>query len=526
MRSGWPRGREWGIVLPLALLIAAVFAWDVRSGYFLGDDSFISFRYARHLASGQGLVWNPGERVEGYTNFLWVVLMAGALRLGAQPETIANLIGITSGALVLLMVLCFAARGAGWRSPFIWLAPLALALGRSFTAWCTGGLETMFFTLLVVAATIAFVRERAVRSELPIASSTLFALATLTRPEGGLFAAVAGCFHLADVAARRRSLRSALIGAFPYVDIVGAHLVWRHLYYGAWLPNSFYAKVAGAWWEQGLRYLRLFAEDYRCAWFAPLALLALLRKERFSAALLVSMSALYLVYLACVGGDRFEYRFLVVVLPFVYLLAAEGLRWIATLPLAGRAPRLVTGAVAVGAAAALLLATWEARNAPSPGRDHSGVASLDDIKAYAARRAEEGRFLRGLVDDGLLPKDLVVCVGGAGALPYYTDWPTVDRRGINDALIARMPVEERGVIGHEHDAPYGYLEERGVVVFDVFNQIVHAPGESAGFPEVVRHEGRVLPVRIVEADGRELLFATFVSEAELRRVFSRLRVLR
>ncbi len=519
VRIGVPRGRELALFVALLLLTAVLFAHNVRRGYFLGDDSFISFRYARHLAAGQGLVWNPGERVEGYTNFLWVILMAGALRLGWKPEVVSNLIGIASGAALLAALVIYTARRVGWRSPFIWLAPLALAAGRSFTAWCTGGLETMLFTLLVFVASAVFVRERETGSSLPILSSTLFALATLTRPEGGLFAAVAGLFFLGDLLAGRRSVRSALIWSLPYVDVVAAHVVWRYTYYGAWLPNTFYAKVAGAWWEQGLRYLRLFAEDYRIVWFLPLAFLPLLRKERFAPALFLSMLGGYLVYLAYIGGDRFEYRFLVVGMPFFYLLVGEGLRWIS-------GPRLVRRALVGAVAAALLVTTHLAAQAPDPGREHSGVAGLQDIKAYADRRAAEGQFLRGLVDDGLLPTDLVLCVGGAGALPYYTDWPTVDRRGINDATIARLPLMERGVIGHEHDAPYEYLRERRVVLFDVFNHIVHEQGESQGFPDTMRHDDRVLPVRVVAARGHELLFSTFVPEQEFRRTFARLEIVR
>jgi arabinofuranosyltransferase len=518
-RIGWPRGLDWALITPLLLLTAVLFVSNVRSGYFLGDDSFISFRYARHLAAGQGLVWNPGERVEGYTNFLWVILMAGALRVGWRPELISNLIGIASGVVLLAVLVLDGSRRAGWRSPFIWLAPLALAAGRSFTAWCTGGLETMFFTSLVFAASAAFVRERETRSSLPILSSTLFALAALTRPEGGLFAAVAGLFLLGDLLAGRRSVRSALLWSLPCVDVIAAHVVWRYTYYGAWLPNTFYAKVAGAWWEQGLRYLRLFAEDYRIVWFLPLALLPLLRKERFAPAMFLSMLGAYLTYLACIGGDRFEYRFLVVVMPFFYLLVGDGLRWISGPPLVRR---LLVGLVA----AALLVTTHLAAQAPDPGRDHSGVASLHDIKAYAERRATEGLFLRGLIDDGLLPADLVLCVGGAGALPYYTDWPTVDRRGINDATIARLPLKERGVIGHEHDAPYEYLRERRVVLFDVFNQIVHAQGESQELPDTMRHDDRILPVRIVSAGGHELLFSTFVAEPEFRRTFAKVEIVR
>jgi len=514
-----PRGGALAIVLPLFLLTAVLFCYNVGHHFFLGDDCFISFRYARHLAAGQGLVWNPGERVEGYTNFLWVILMAGVLRLGGKPEVFSNLLGIASGAVLLAALVFDTARRIGWRSPFVWLAPLALAAGRSFTAWCTGGLETMLFTLLVFAASVAFVRERETGSSLPILSSILFALATLTRPEGALFAGIAGLFFLGDLLARRRSVRSALIWAFPYVDVVAAHVVWRYTYYGAWLPNTFYAKVAGAWWEQGLRYIRLFAEDYRIVWFLPLLFLPLLRRERFAPALYLFMLGGYLAYLAFIGGDRFEYRFLVVVMPFFYLLVGDGLRWIP-------GPRLVRGALAGAAAVALLGTTYLAAQAPDPGREHSGVASLRDIKAYAERRAAEGRFLRGLIDDGSLPPDLVLCVGGAGAVPYYTDWPTVDRRGINDATIARLPLKERGVVGHEHDAPYEYLRDRRVVMFDVFNGIVHERGESQGFPDAMRHDDRLLPVRVVAAGGHELLFSTFLPEQDFRRTFARLEIVR
>src|SRR2546426_6673593 len=78
-------GRDRSLFAALLLLTALLFGYNVQRSYFLGDDSFISFRYARHLAEGHGLVWNPGDRVEGYTNFLWVVLMAGGVRVRLEP---------------------------------------------------------------------------------------------------------------------------------------------------------------------------------------------------------------------------------------------------------------------------------------------------------------------------------------------------------------------------------------------------------------------------------------------------------
>ena len=80
---------------------AALFAFNVAQHSFLLDDAFISFRYARNLADGYGLVWNIGERVEGYTNFLWVCLMAAGIRLGIEPEIFSRILSIASGAGVL-----------------------------------------------------------------------------------------------------------------------------------------------------------------------------------------------------------------------------------------------------------------------------------------------------------------------------------------------------------------------------------------------------------------------------------------
>ena len=82
------RRTPWVVVAGLvALGIAVLYGLRVREYWFLSDDAFISFRYSRHLADGLGLVWNAGEPVEGYTNFLWVLLMAASLSLGLEPES-------------------------------------------------------------------------------------------------------------------------------------------------------------------------------------------------------------------------------------------------------------------------------------------------------------------------------------------------------------------------------------------------------------------------------------------------------
>ncbi len=510
----------------LALSVLAAFAANVERQAFLGDDSFISFRYAKHLAEGQGLTWNPGDRVEGYTNFLWVLLMAAGLSMGVEPEGASMALGIASGLGVLAAMLFFTARGSGWRDPILWLAPLVLSLHRSFTAWCTGGLETSFFTLLVFLAVVCFVRERERGDAFPVSSSLLFALASLTRPEGALFAFIAGAFFLAEIGLRRRSVRAGLLWSLPYGVIVATHLFWRRAYHGDWLPNTFYAKVPGAWWDHGFTYLGRFVDDYQIGWFLPLIVVALLLGREFKAWLLFTQALAYSIYVAAVGGDRFEFRFLVPILPHLYWLIADGIHRLGKLT--GR--KRAVGVALAGVAAVGLIATtvWspqrpEARRARLAVGAH-GINTLGSIRHYANYRAREGKLLRRWSDEGVLPSDLVLCVGGAGAVPYYTDWTTVDRRGLNDVTIARRPIEGRGNIGHERDASFEYLLERKVVIFDVLNRIVHESDAEKRERGSVMHDGHELPLKAVRVRGLTLIFATLLADAELDRVFAGLEV--
>ena len=509
----------------LGLAVLAVYAWNVSEHWFVGDDAFISFRYAQNLMAGHGLVWNPGERVEGYTNFLWVLLMAAGMRLGVAPELLSCLLGVASGLGILGTLAAFSARGLGWRHPLIWLAPLALSISRSFTAWSTGGLETQFFSLLLWLGFLVYLAERERARPVPVVSSLLFAVATLTRPEGGLFTAVAGVFFLAEVGLGRRRFRSLLIWTLPWFAIVGSHFLWRYAYYGFWLPNTFTAKVPGVWLEQGLKYFQTFQDDYRMLWFLPLALLPLVAWRSFVHGLFAAVLASYAAYVLGVGGDKFEFRFLVVVFPYLYWLLAEGVRVIASRP----APRAWQTAgrqtVAVGLALALLGTTYTGSRNPDARLRRHYIEPVHRTRDYALRRAEEGKFLRKLIDAGLLPDDLVLCVGGAGAVPYYTSWPTVDYRGLSDVLIARTPVTERSVIGHEHKAPVEYLKERRVVIFDVLNKLVHTENPMRYRAGKKFKNGDFWPLHAIRVGNRSLIFATLVPDDEFRRRLGHLDIL-
>jgi hypothetical protein len=496
--------------------LAALVAWvvNVAETRFLCDDAYISYRYADHLARGLGLVWNAGERVEGYTNFLWVLLLAAGLRLGIAPEIASQALGIASGLALLGLVFL-----AGGRGPLGRLrggaAALLLGAHGSFGAWSTSGLETMFFACLVWGATWRFLLERREPDQSRVVSGLGFALAVLTRPDGALHAGIAGLFLAFDLA-RRRVAPRAFAGWLVALGLpVSLHLAWRLAYYGDWLPNTFRAKVPGLWVGQGLHYLALYEVQYRPLFFLPLAYLALFGRRRSEAALIGSSLAATLVYLVLVGGDRFEFRFLIVVLPHITWLVVEGASVLASV---ASAPwtRRATGALSALALLALLTLTLLGYRANAS--DRRGNARVRVVQEYATRRAQEGRQLRDWIERGLLPRDLVLCVGGAGAVPYYTRWTTVDRHGLNDEWIARQPMAERGLVAHERDAPYEYLQRRRVAVFDYFNRLISSP-ELLDRRKPARYDGRRLALRGLEIEGKVLVFGTFLSDEELAALF-------
>jgi len=520
-------GSVWRGVLVAVLAPAAaagLFARLVSRYAFLGDDCFIAFRYAKNLIGGHGLVFNPGEYVEGYTDFLWVLLMAGFGRVGAPLELASVVVGIASGAFVIFLVAWIGARAAGWRDPLIWIAPLALASNRTFCAWSTGGLETQFFTALLLAGLVRFTVERERSARRPWGSASLLALATLTRPEGVIFFGAAALLFLVDVVRRRRPLSALAIWAAPYVAVVGAHLAWRLLYYGYPLPNTFYAKVSGIWLSQSSLYIGLFLRDHALVWLLPLVAFALAFRARFVGILFAVSVFLYTLYVLAIGGDRFEFRLMTPVLPLLFWLLQEGIarsvaRWSPP-----ERPRPAVVLAAIAAAILVLGAAYRPNTIDYPPERHD-VASIEDIRAYAARRAGEGRFLAGLVDDGYLTGQELLATGGVGALPYYSGLPVVDVYGLNDAAIAHRPIAERGRIAHEKTATPQDLKERGVVIVDVSNGIVWPERRRPAFlrptAETPYYNG---PLRVVVAKGRCLVFGTTLGPEQFRETFSRFEI--
>ena len=458
-----------------------------------------------------------------------MLAVAFGMLLGVRPELLALALGVASGGGVLVLTARLGARDHGWRDPLVWLAPAALALHGSFLSWSTGGLETQLFSLLVLGGFSACLDERLRDVERPWRAPVWFALATLTRPDGVLFAVVAGSAWLLDSLRRRRSLRPAAVWAAVYAVPVLAHAVWRRAYYGDWLPNTFHAKVTGFRWEEGLRYIASFLTSYQLHLLLALALLAVLARRGFREVLLAAAVAADLLYLAAIGGDFLEYRFMVPLLPYLYWLIADGVRVIREWSV--RTRRRWGPAAAPLAAAALLAGT-----AVSPLawiEPPWFFESVEHIHRYALRRANQGRYLAGLVERGVLPADLRIATGGIGALPYYTDWFVIDHHGLTDRSVASSPATEAR-LGHGHRVTVEYLAEREVAAVLLAHVLV-VP-EAAPLPAIldgarewlqvynrgVEEPDLLLRLICVEVEpGIHLFFGTNLDPEEERRLVGR-----
>jgi len=443
---------------PLTYLLIAILvllfhqAFYLRElGYDAVDDAYISFRYAKNFARGHGLVFNIGERVEGYTNFLWTVLLAPFILVGVEPGPAAMVLG--SLFALATMVLIYAQFA---QKPLVLaLSLLFLAVDGSFALWSVGVMETAIFTFFLLSGILAYLDEgEDERSAL--LSGLLFALAALTRPEGVLVFAVT-LFHRAFhrlLVERRFVARPDLLRIFSFLWLYGPYFLWRYNYYGYLLPNTFYAKVTtegvSAQIARGFAHLRTFLGVHLGWLLIALALVPLLkRKVDFAWSYLVLVVSVYLSYIVYVGGDWSVGRFFVPILPALYLLVAMGVGeaymsletwfrergrggWL--LWLRGVCRLLTLGGV-------LALFTLSSLG----GEQELFIRRFQASEATRAR-ITMGRWLRER-----LPPDTFIAVDAAGQIPYYSEMRTLDMFGVNDEHTAHMKVETmgQGVPGHE-----------------------------------------------------------------------------
>lgn len=481
----------WVAFVVAALVLAALELHFVNLTF---DDAFISFRYADNLAAGRGLVFNPGERVEGYSNPLWTVLLAAPMGLGIGrwelgPLVLAKCVGAVLSVCTLWVVRGIVARRGAASA---WMALMYCAAVAPNALWSVGALETPLLALLLVLAVRSYLEHELDdrRADRLSPSSFWFLLAALTRPEPVVLFVVAWAIRLwRSARARTLGWREQSRFALPFVIPYGAFLAWRLAYYGSLLPNTYYAKryLDPFAFIRGAQYLAGAASDLRLDVLAAFAILALL-VSRASSRRLGFLTAIVAAHLGAAyyeGGDWMPgYRLVAPLVPVLALWLEEAwtvLRgtvegeqrrparlpaWLAreerllrywrrlTVPVSAllrRVPRRVARA-AVDAAAFAILALavgFSIRASRVPGL-RSGYSSieLDRLGHF-----EVARWMRANLRPGLL------AIGEAGIIPYYTRFPVLDMYGLMDSHIARLEGERHA----KFDADYFFARRPAYV---------------------------------------------------------------
>lgn len=452
-------------VAPRALrvvLLAAVVAFGVTWGFhllWLGDDAFISFRYAENFAHGHGLVFNVGERVEGYTNFLWTFIIGVGMRLGLSPIHVSVALTLASFAAVILQVDHLAKKLAPWRAPVtVSFAAGLTAANYVMANFATSGLETMFGAALMLAALISALHQR------PLAAGVFGILATMTHPDHAIFYASLAVALLFD----RARWRGILWYAAPFVFLFVPYFAWRWHYYGDFFPNTYYTKSGGSlYFEQGWVYVAVTVFGAGLFAAIPMAAFGVVRRFRhFLSRYFLLSTLLYTLYVAKIGGDFMLGRLFVPVLPLLFLFAELGARelfaarrrWLAPAGLVAILP------VFLAALPVHVIKPIEKKWHIADERSFYLVGKEGDLVPRSLYVQWARDLLTYVVSHDVHP---LVAFGSCGMVAYYTKLPLVDIFGLADKTVARKPIERRGRPGHEKIASPGYIVSRGVRISEL-----------------------------------------------------------
>jgi len=426
---GQIRWSRWALIFALVVFLVQVFFLR----HFSIDDVAISYRYAWHLAEGSGPTWNPGQTpVEGYSNFLWVLFLAGGRWLGFDIEILSKVTGVflSMAALLLLHITCRRL----WAPCKYWSFPVLLvAACPVWVMWMVSGLElasVSFFLVLIIFSLTASRRWR-----IRLLAIGLCGL-SLSRPEGIVLAGMFLLFGFLgdrELSWRRRIVEYG-VPALALVVCTAGLMVFRLAYYGYPVANTVYAKFnvafpaagqVGGWLLFGLPFLAA----YILALAKPVS-----RRDRFiqSAAMLLVFWQMLLV-LPVSPVMYFLHRYQIAFLPLLVLAVPFALDWISQ------------RRRGVAVIAALFTLAWTAQQWP-------GVLAKYRAERHYYRQHEcvAGKLVQ-------LPGRPLIALLDAGRIPYWTDLPAIDVWGLCDSRVAREGFSPEAVWQAELGLPDVYI---------------------------------------------------------------------
>lgn len=461
----------------LFFILLALTGFLIVDRQFIMDDAYISFIYARNFAEGHGFSWYPGSDEYGYTSFLFTFLVGVLMKLGMNVPLAAYVISMPA-ALIGIVLVHRIGNMIGGRLVGL-LAMLGLATNTSYAAFATGGLETSLALSLVLAVYFCIARWRESSEPRFVWLTGVYAaLALLTRldtalllfPAYGLLLYFFYYQYRDGVTVSKLYNHCLITVGFPALAVL-ALVAFALAHYGQPLPNSFYIKMNEFYVLQGLRYLHAFL---KAQYYMPLVLFILWfwmarladfqwQYWTYRLTFLVGL-LIWLVYVILVGGDFMEFRLVLPLLPFFYLLMAD----------------LVCNAVSrrgvfsVVTAAFIIIAGnyFQPSYFQHPRSDQYELESTAQLQYWMdnpghnwimAGKALNNYFYTGQSDD------VIIAVTAAGAIPYYSRLPTIDEHGLNSHKMMADARQYADKPGHRYAASVPFMKQSGV------NLLIHHP---------------------------------------------------
>ncbi len=406
--------------------------------YTLFDDAMISMRYAKNFTRGDGLVWNPGgEKTEGYSNFLWVMYMTIPHFLKISQARTSLFVLISAFIFMTMTMACvyYVAGILSNENSEIQLASAVFCgLYMPLNYWSLAGMEVSLLAFLITFAVYtALIMLK--KNKFSVSLYVILGVISLVRVDMAFFLLMFPLFFMIFDSAHRWKHTAALCAVF--ITTVGGMTIFRFLYYGDIMPNTYYLKMSG--YPFILRIARgawvlaaFFMRGWVVPFLVPLAALFLIKTRSYS--LLVFVFCIQAAYSVFVGGDAWEdavqcNRFIAVSMPVfltaVVIGAKDIIERLRNITAAGRRQALLIAAVffavalnSYSIADMIKCALMKDKN---PG---TGVAHEKVMQAY-------------LINE-LTRKDAVIGVVWAGIVPYFTDRKCIDFLGKNDRRIARL----------------------------------------------------------------------------------------
>lgn len=424
---------------------------------FFADDSLITIRYAQRLINGHGLTWTNGIKVEGYSNLLWVLILAFFGKLGANMIIVARVLGILFTVTNIYMLIQYAKSRYEEAPLILSIVLFFFSISSGVAVWAIGGLENSLASMLALHSIIRYLDYKKCGEirYLWFASISL-GLLCITRPDGVLLSVMIGLYHLIS---NRDELKKAIIALsklsiFPIIFYFG-QLIFRINYYGELVPNTALVKVSPSFYHAftGIMYsLRFFKSNFSMFIIAATFLAYLFYKKKSKSLLYIIILGTWISYLAFIGGDFFfafrHHLFTIVVFMLIFI---DGLgTFLSNNPLDNRKKYLSFALLSPLLIFYVYQQITDDNNTRS--RKSLWIYNLQTLGAELKKTFGEEQPL--------------IAVDPAGSLPYFTMFPALDMLGLNDYHIPRNKPKKagRGFIGHELGDPEYVLDRKPDII--------------------------------------------------------------